>query len=71
MSLGEGYKGGEVRHMEGKLGEYSIMKEPREERLFFLLVGQIFSNIYHLLSMENIMVSKIDMVLPPWGSWFR
>lgn len=65
MCLCEGYKG-KVTHMEEKLGEYSIVKEPREERPY-ALVGQIFSNTPHLLSMENIMVSKIDMVVATLG----
>lgn len=66
MSLGEGYKGGEVRHMEGKLGEYSIMKEPREERLLSIGWTDIFK--YKPFSKHgNIIVSKIDMVVATLG----
>lgn len=57
MCLCEGYKEGEVTHMEEKLGEQSIVKESREKRPH-ALVGQILSNISHLLSMENIIVRK-------------
>lgn len=52
--------------MEGKLEEY-VLKVLREERhlLIYLL------HTYHLLGMENIMVSKTDKVVAILGSWFR
>lgn len=42
------------------------MKESREKRPH-ALVGQIFSNTSHLLSMENIIVSRVDMVVAMLG----
>lgn len=42
------------------------MKEPREKRPH-ALVGQILLITSHLLSMENIMVSRVDMVVATLG----
>lgn len=43
-----------------------MMKEPVEERSH-LLVGQIFLEYLSFTNMENVMVSKINMVFAVWA----